>query len=95
MMLIFTVILVLLLVIDWAQTRFIAKHPELFSEINIVLGKHPSIEAVNLYFVFCIVGIVILGHGLSEMAAMVGGGMLIALEVFITVRNYKLGVRMQ
>lgn len=39
-----------LLVVDWGQTRYIAKHPE-FHETNPLLGEHPSIGQVNNYFV--------------------------------------------
>ena len=86
-----TCIAVVLLLVDW-QTRFIAKHPEQFFEINIILGKHPSLGAVNLYFALCIAAVVILGQVLPEIVAMVGGGFLIALEVFITIRNHKRGI---
>jgi hypothetical protein len=35
---------------DWAQTRTIADNPQSFHEYNQVLGRHPSIGAVNTYF---------------------------------------------
>ena len=37
--------------IDWGQTRYIAEHPDKFSERNFILGKHPSVGRVNTYFV--------------------------------------------
>ena len=36
-------------VIDWGQTRYIAKHPT-FYEGNPLLGKHPSVSKVDAYF---------------------------------------------
>ena len=39
-----------LLSADWVQTRQIAEHPE-YCESNAILGRHPSIGAVNAYFV--------------------------------------------
>jgi len=36
-------------VVDWGQTRYIAKHPE-FHEVNPLIGSHPSIGRVNNYF---------------------------------------------
>jgi hypothetical protein len=36
-------------IIDWSQTRYISKHPE-FYESNPILGRHPSISAVDTYF---------------------------------------------
>jgi len=37
--------------LDWGQTRYIAKHPDEFSERNFILGDHPSVGQVNTYFV--------------------------------------------
>lgn len=41
---------------DWAQTRYVARHPQKFYEANPILGKHPSIGKVNLYFGATLVG---------------------------------------
>lgn len=38
-------------VIDWGQTRHIAKNPDRFYEMNPVLGEHPSVDQVDLFFV--------------------------------------------
>lgn len=37
-------------VIDWGQTRYIARHPDQWRELNPVLGEHPSLGGVNRYF---------------------------------------------
>jgi len=37
--------------IDWAQTRTIARHPEMYRETNVFLGEHPSTGRVDRYFV--------------------------------------------
>lgn len=37
--------------IDWGQTRYAAKHPDRFHEINPLIGEHPSINHVNKYMV--------------------------------------------
>ncbi len=36
--------------VDWLQTRQIALQPNRFYEYSPILGKHPSVERVNLYF---------------------------------------------
>lgn len=36
-------------VVDWGQTRYIAKHPDKFYEINPLIGKHPSTSKVDIY----------------------------------------------
>lgn len=36
---------------DWGQTRYIAKHPDQYHEMNPILGDHPSTGDVNRYFI--------------------------------------------
>ena len=36
--------------VDWQQTRYIARHPEDYYEINPILGKHPDKQTVDIYF---------------------------------------------
>lgn len=36
-------------VVDWQQTRTIAANPERYKELNPLLGKHPSIQEVDIY----------------------------------------------
>ena len=45
-----------LVVADWSQTRQIVKHPETYAEQNILLGKHPSMDKVDLMFVSTLIG---------------------------------------
>lgn len=40
-----------LLVADWAQTRYISTHPQQYQEMNPTLDDHPSIGAVNVHFI--------------------------------------------
>lgn len=37
--------------VDWGQTRYIAKHPDRFREVNPLIGDHPSIGEVNRHFI--------------------------------------------
>lgn len=45
----------LMLTVDWAQTRKIAQNPDKYSEMNPVLGSHPSTGEVDAYFLTCAV----------------------------------------
>jgi hypothetical protein len=38
-------------IIDWGQTRYIAKHPGEFREANPFLPHHPSMSDVNRHFI--------------------------------------------
>ena len=73
------------LIIDWLQTRYIAKNPKIWSEINVYLGVHPSVGRVNVYFLICILAGWFVPWWLQA-------GVL-ALETYITIRNYKLGIK--
>ena len=42
-----------LTIVDWAQTRYIAKHPGRYYETNPLLGRHPSVSRVDNYFAAC------------------------------------------
>ena len=39
----------LFLIMDWGQTRYIANH-EQYTENNAILGKHPSTQSIDKYF---------------------------------------------
>lgn len=36
---------------DWRQSRYIAKHPDDYYEINGLIGRHPSTSRVDKYFI--------------------------------------------
>lgn len=87
---------VLFLVVDWLQTRYIATHTDRYYETNFILGIHPSVMKVNVYFAVCVAAVLALYVYLGQQFAMslnVGFGLLAAFEAYITYRNYKLGIK--
>ena len=84
---------VVTLLIDWAQTRYIAKNPERYFEINMILGKHPSVGAVNAYFSVCVVATCAAAYLLPNPWGAAWCGALAIFEVFVVARNYRFGVR--
>ena len=81
------------LVVDWGQTRYIAKHPETHREMNIFLGEHPSVGRVNTYFGGVILGTVILANWLSPTNRKAFLGTITAVELIVTHHNRGLGVK--
>jgi hypothetical protein len=89
----------LMLVVDWLQTLYIARHPELFRETNVILGEHPSVRAVCAYFtlwqVVCIVAGALLFIPVSAAAYWASVALLIlviVVEIAVVVRNHHLGI---
>ena len=81
------------LVVDWGQTRHIAKNPERYTETNPILGSSPSVGKVDAYFVGAMVGTVALAHVLpGEWRQLFLGGVL-ALELGVVNQNRQLGIK--
>lgn len=85
---IIAIALVLLLLVDWAQTVQIAKHPERWYERNPLLGKHPSVRRVHLWFAACVAAAVAVAVVAPAVAAL-----FVLVEVLCVVNNYLLGIR--
>jgi hypothetical protein len=82
-----------LAVIDWAQTRYIAKHPE-FYETNAVLGPHPSTGRVDLYFPVAIVGHAAISYILPPSWRQGWQYVWIGVETQKTTHNHSIGIKM-
>jgi len=81
------VILWMVLVIDWAQTRTIAKNPWKWTELNPIIGSHPSLAKVNTYFVIVIALSFVLYWFPIWLVSI-----FVAVEAVVVVRNFTLGI---
>lgn len=82
-----------LTVADWAQTRYIARNPNDYRELNPILGSHPSVGKVNIYF-----STVLLLGALGVSTGYINREFLyfyVGIEGSTVVRNYQVGVRFQ
>ena len=82
-----------LLIIDWGQTRYIAKNPTRFHELNPILGRHPSIGRVNTYFAGAIIGNYLLADWLGPTNRKLYLGGITALETVVVIRNKGIGIK--
>ena len=82
--------------LDWLQTLWIARNPDKTWEINVILGKHPSVARVCWYFAVCIVLLVA-----AAVALYLGGWPRVAIglcalvaifEAVVVGRNFRLGI---
>ena len=79
---------------DWAQTRTIAKNPQEHSELNPILGEHPSTGKVNNYFLATGLGHIALAHVLGSDWRKYFQYGTIGLEAVVTQRNKQRGIGM-
>lgn len=78
---------------DWAQTRYIAKHPSKFRETNSMIGAHPSISKVNNYFVGMIATHALIAELLPNGRARAGWQIAgIAWETMLVLHNHEIGI---
>lgn len=82
------------LVVDWGQTRYIAKNPQSFEDRNKLLGKHPSTGQVDLYFASSILGTLLIADWLSPTNRKWFLGTITAVELVVTSRNQQIGIKL-
>lgn len=91
--------LVTLNVVDWGQTLDIARNPTEYHEYNPILGRHPSEDEVNTYFMIVIPAQIGAGFLIEKLAnekwrnAFWTG--CIGLELGMVANNYNLGLKVR
>ena len=78
-----------LLLLDFRQTLYIAQNPGRFYEINRLLGPHPSVPTVCLYFLGCM-AVLAAGCYYFEAAGFGASVAVAILEAYVVVKNRKL-----
>ncbi len=87
-------------VVDWMQTRYIAKHPESFHETNpfvflqIKPGEpsQPSLAKVNRYFVLYLATHTVISYALPSTWRAGFQYISIGIEANTVARNWRLGI---
>ncbi len=85
---------VVFILADWAQTRYIASNPE-FIETNPILGPNPSIEEVDQYFAICALGNTAIAYFLPKKFRKWWQVLSLSTQINFVNHNYNLGVKMQ
>ena len=78
--------------IDWRQTRWIAKHPDDYCELNPILGKHPSTTEVDLYFIGTALLHPLITDLLPEKYRPIWQGITIGMSATCVGWNFSLGI---
>ncbi len=81
-------------VLDWGQTRDIAKNPDKYYEMNPILGKHPSTTEVDIYFITTAILHPIVTHLLPNTWRPWWQGITISVSGVCVVNNFAVGIKM-
>jgi len=80
-------------IIDWGQTLDIADKPDQYSEINPIVGEHPSRGRVNTYFAVSVLSNILIAHLLPSTWRKVWLGSRIAVSGYLINKSYGIGLR--
>lgn len=83
-----------LYLIDYGQTRHIAKNPHQFKELNPLIGTHPTLGQVNRHFLISSAIIFSAAHFLPQYRSTILKTFIV-IETVNTIRNYHIGIRME
>ena len=81
--------------VDWLQTRNIARDPNKWYETNSVLGEHPSVGKVNMYFATMMLVHIGIVDALPSEYRPVFQYTTIMVELNYVAHNYSLGISMK
>ena len=82
-------------VMDWSQTRYIARHPYEYHELNPTLPSHPSVGQVDAHFAGGIlIGAAIANWLPSDYRKWFLGGMAV-IEISTVAHNHSIGIQMR
>lgn len=78
---------------DWSQTQEIATHPMEYRELNPVLGSHPSVGAVNLYFPSAMALHALIAYALPKPYREIWQSVWIGVESYTVINNASIGLK--
>ncbi len=82
-------------VIDWAQTRYIARHPVEYYEHDPTMGPHPSIGRVNAYFAASVLSAAFIANALPSKYRKWFLGTAAVWEIEVIGCNRSVGIKLQ
>ncbi len=80
---------------DWSQTRYAARHPAQFRELNPIIGSHPSLGKIDTYFVGVMAIQNVVFFALPDKYRFYWAGANIAIETAVVLHNNSIGVQMR
>lgn len=84
-----------LIMADWAQTRYTVKHPADLYASDSVIGRHPSMGAVNKYFTAAIVANFVISWQLPAAYRHAWQYGTITFETYSVERSFRAGAKIE
>ncbi len=78
--------------IDWMQTREVSRNPDKYHEYNPILGRHPSLQSVDIYMPVMAVAHVLVTHFLPKKARPWFQMITIGASGACVINNFTLGI---
>jgi hypothetical protein len=82
-------------IMDWGQTRHIARNPGRYFEKNWILGEHPSVSDVDEYFISALVVHTTISYMLPKRYRGYWQVFWIGAEYNTIKRNYSMGIKIK
>ena len=82
-----------MMALDWAQTRYAARHPSHYSERNPMMGEHPSTAKVDQYFALASLLVAGVTYVLPRRERRLFLSGVLVVETSAVVSNYQVGVK--
>jgi hypothetical protein len=82
-----------MMALDWAQTRYAARHPSHYSERNPIMGESPSPAKVDQYFALASLLMAGATYVLPRRERRLFLGGVLVVETSAVVSNYRIGVK--
>lgn len=79
--------------IDWGQTRYIAKNPSEYREMNPLMGDHPSMGTVNSYMLVTALLFPLAAEMFPEYRTYILA-FWVGSRALVVGNNYAIGIRM-
>ena len=82
-----------MMALDWAQTRYAARHPSHYSERNPLIGEQPSTAKVDQYFALASLLVAGATYVLPRRERRLFLSGVLVVETSAVVSNYQVGVK--
>jgi len=80
---------------DWRQTRYITEHPQIYREMNPLLGPHPSKAEVDRFFLLTGIGTYLIADYLQGDTRTTFLSVFSVLKFSAVYNNYSIGIKLE